>query len=84
MAMPGCPAKRAPASLPRPVTTLSTPAGKPAVSAMRARLRVLKEASSDGLITTEHPAANAGATFHAAFTNGKFQGTINPATPAGS
>jgi len=30
------------------------------------------------------PAASAGATFHDAINNGKFQGTMSPTTPIGS
>ena len=39
---------------------------------------------SAGLRTTQLPAANAGATFHAAMSRGKFHGIICPTTPNGS
>ena len=38
----------------------------------------------EGFNTTVHPAARAGASFHAAIRNGKFQGIICPTTPIGS
>ena len=37
-----------------------------------------------GLITTQLPAAIAGASFHAAISSGKLNGTICPTTPSGS
>ncbi len=39
---------------------------------------------SAGLITTQLPAASAGASFHTAISSGKFQGMIWPTTPSGS
>ena len=39
---------------------------------------------SAGLSTAVFPQASAGASFHAAISNGKFQGTICPATPSSS
>ncbi len=39
---------------------------------------------SAGLRTTQLPAARAGASFHAAISNGKFHGMICPTTPSGS
>lgn len=39
---------------------------------------------SAGFRTTQLPAANAGATFHAAISRGKFHGMICPTTPNGS
>ena len=38
---------------------------------------------SAGFRTTVFPHASAGAIFHAAMSNGKFQGMICPATPSG-
>ena len=40
--------------------------------------------TSEGLSTTQQPAAKAGASFHAVVTIGKFHGTIRPTTPHGS
>ena len=37
-----------------------------------------------GLTITVLPIASAGAIFHVAIANGKFQGTIRPQTPIGS
>ena len=37
-----------------------------------------------GLITTQLPAASAGASFHAAISSGKLNGMICPTTPSGS
>ncbi len=39
---------------------------------------------SAGLMTTQLPAARAGASFHAAMSSGKFHGMICPTTPSGS
>ncbi|MNN29631.1 hypothetical protein D3C81_1432430 [compost metagenome] len=84
LSIPGCSANGAPASLPSPGTTFSTPAGSPALSAIRASSRAVNGVSSDGLSTMQQPAANAGATFQAAISIGKFHGMIAPATPIGS
>lgn len=53
-----------PASAPVPVSTLSTPGGKPALEAMSASSSGVMQASSDGFSTTVQPAASAGPTFH--------------------
>ena len=45
---------------------------------------VLNGVSSEGLITTVLPHANAGPIFHAAVRIGKFQGVMTPTTPSGS
>ena len=70
--------------MPGPATTLSTPSGSPASSAIRSSSSAVSGVSSAGLSTTVLPAASAGATFHEAITSGKFQGTISPTTPSGS
>ena len=44
----------------------------------------LNEVLEEGWMTMVQPAANAGAIFHAAIKNGKFQGMIWPTTPIGS
>ncbi|MNC12476.1 hypothetical protein D3C75_602000 [compost metagenome] len=80
----GCSANGAPASRPKPVTTFSTPAGNPALSAMPASSRAVSGVSSEGLSTRVQPAASAGATFHAAISIGKFHGMIAATTPTGS
>lgn len=84
LSISGCSASGAPASAPRPVTTFSTPAGKPASWAISARCKALSGVSSEGLRTMQQPAASAGATFQEAISIGKFQGMIAPATPTGS
>jgi hypothetical protein len=62
--------QRLPASGPKPGTTLNTPGGMPASSASSASLRAVSGLFSDGLSTTELPAARAGAIFHAAMIMG--------------
>jgi hypothetical protein len=49
---------------PRPVSTLSTPAGRPTSWAMAASSRHVRLAISLGLRMQQLPAASAGATFH--------------------
>src|SRR5690606_29253686 len=73
-----------PTSSPKPVTTFTTPGGNPASSNKRAKSSVDAEVNSDGLMTTVHPAASAGASFHASKSNGEFHGVIIPTTPSGS
>ena len=72
-----------PASRPKPLTTLMTPAGKrsPITSIMA---RMPSGVCSAGLRTTQLPAGIAGASFHTAISIGKFQGMIWPTTPSGS
>ena len=53
----------------------------PTRSINTARLSGVSEA---GLITTQLPAASAGAIFQAAISSGKFHGMIWPTTPIGS
>ena len=56
----------------------------PASATSSARRSTLSGDFSDGLSTTELPIASAGASFHAAISNGKFHGTMAPTTPSGS
>ncbi len=65
------------------MTTLRTPGGStsPMRSINTARLIGVSDA---GLITTQLPAAIAGASFQAAISSGKFHGMICPTTPRGS
>jgi hypothetical protein len=74
----------APAPSPRPVTTLTTPSGKPASSITAASSRVEAGETSDGLTTTVLPAASAGHSFHSSSRTGEFQGAMAPTTPSGS
>ena len=80
---PGWRTTAAPAA-PSPVTTFSTPGGSPASWAASANSSAVRGVYSAGLRTTVHPAANAGATFHASMSRGKFQGMTWPATPTAS
>ena len=64
-AVSGCSTSGMPTSLPKPVTTLTTPAGKPACSTSLTNSSVDAEVNSEGLITTVLPAASAGASFQA-------------------
>ena len=73
-----------PTSAPNPVTTLSTPGGKPASSTSRISSIVDAEVNSDGLITMVQPAAKAGASFQVASSSGEFHGVIAATTPTGS
>ncbi len=84
LATSGCSTSRCPTTLPRPATTLRTPSGIPASSAIRSSSRAVSGVSSAGFSTIVLPAASAGATFQDAITSGKFQGTISPTTPSGS
>src|SRR2546428_3351609 len=72
-----------PAGPPGPVTTLSTPSGRPASWESSANLSAVSGVSEAGFRATVLPAASAGASFHDASTNGEFQGTIAPTTPTG-
>ena len=73
-----------PAGSPGPVTTLSTPCGRPVSAISWASRSTANVAYSDGLITTVQPAARAGATFWANSTSGAFHGITAPTTPTGS
>ena len=66
------------------MTTLTTPSGMPACAISSANPSVEPGACSDGLITTVHPAASAGATFQLISSSGEFQGVIAATTPTGS
>ena len=71
-----------PASTPKPCTTFTTPGGRrSAMSSMNTMIET--GVCSAGLITTQLPAARAGASFHTAINRGKFHGMICPTTPSG-
>ena len=72
-----------PTAPPPPVTTLTTPAGMPALSSACTRRSALSGASDAGLMTTVLPATSAGAIFHAGIAMGKFQGVMSATTPSG-
>ena len=73
-----------PASAPKPVTTLTTPGGKPACSSSSTSSRSDAEVCSEGLITMVFPAASAGASLVEVSISGEFHGVIAPQTPSGS
>ncbi len=79
-----CSARRAPASRPVPVTTLTTPSGTPASCINFAIIKGVSGASSEGFNTTVQPVAKAGAIFQIEAAVGAFQGIIAPTTPTGS
>ena len=80
----GCSTRRWPHTEPGPATTLTTPSGTPASSAIRSNSSAVSGVSSAGFRTTVLPAASAGPSFQPAIVRGKFQGVINPTTPSGS
>jgi uncharacterized RmlC-like cupin family protein len=75
LSMPSWDTMAAPVS-PSPVTTFSTPVGSDAASASSAKSSAVSGVNSAGLMTIVHPAASAGATFHANMSSGKFHGMI--------
>ncbi len=58
--------------------------GNPAASANSPKRNAVNGVSSAGFNTTVQPAASAGAHFHVASKNGKFQAMTAPTTPKGS
>ncbi len=58
------------------VTTLTTPAGRPASCRIWAKNSVVSGVSVAGLITTVQPAASAGAILRVAIARGKFHGVM--------
>ena len=72
-----------PAGAPCPLSTLSTPGGKPASTARRPRSVTEAGVSSLGLMMQVLPHAIAGAIFQVAIISGKFHGEIAATTPAG-
>ena len=82
LSTPGWATSAAPMS-PAPVSTLTTPGGRPACWQTSASTSAVSGVVSAGLSTTVLPAASAGAIFHAAISSGKFHGMTWPATPSG-
>src|ERR1700749_2991114 len=80
----GWPTRAAPTSPPKPVTTLTTPSGKPASLNKAANSNIEAEVNSDGLITAVQPAASAGANFQLVNVSGEFQGVVIATTPFAS
>ena len=73
-----------PVGLPGPGTRLNTPGGKPASSMSAVSFNEVSTAYSEGLTTTVHPVARAGATFWANSIMGAFHGMMAATTPTGS
>ena len=71
----GCATSAAPVARP-PVTMFTTPGGKPASSMTCASSSAVSGVVSAGFSTQTLPVASAGASFHAAMSNGKFHGMI--------
>ncbi len=84
LSMPGCSTIACPTLEPGPVMTLSTPGGSPTSTAISPSAMAVSGVWLAGLRMTTLPEASAGATFHAASSRGKFQGTIAATTPSGS
>ena len=84
LSTPGWRTSARPTSGPSPVTTLNTPAGKPASVTSLASSSAVTGVWSLGLVTTVQPAASAGASFQVSSRSGEFQGTIAATTPTGS
>src|SRR5688500_5821482 len=83
MSTSGDSTRAAPASFPKPWTTLNTPEGSPASRANRAKAQALAGASSDGFSTAALPQTRAGNTFHATLAIGVLAAMMSPATPSG-
>src|SRR6266436_415584 len=66
----GCLTKGEPQLSPNPVITFTTPLGRPTSSNHFASSSAVSGVCSAGLSTQVQPAANAGASFHAAIING--------------
>ena len=75
LAIRGLDASGLPASSPKPLTMLRTPGGRRSPTSS-AQTRMEAGVCSAGLMTTQLPAASAGASFHTAIRSGKFQGMI--------
>ena len=65
------------------VITFTTPSGNPASARMPARASVVSGVNAAGLITTVHPAANAGPILRVPIASGKFHGVIAYTGPTG-
>src|SRR6516225_8627103 len=70
LSTPGCATSAAPVTSPTPFTTLTTPGGSPTSSNQFATSSAVNGVCSAGFSTLVHPAAIAGANFHAAMSNG--------------
>lgn len=80
----GCRARGSPADGPYPARQFTTPFGKPTAWMRRHTAWHDSGVFSELFITTVHPVARAGPSFHACMRRGKFHGMICPTTPTGS
>ena len=83
LSIPGWATSSSPTSRP-PGRMLTTPGGRPIPSMTSASSRASSGVSPAGLMTMEHPASRAGASFVAIRNCGMFHGTIAATTPADS
>ena len=79
----GCVTSGSPTSLPKPVTTFTTPFGKPASKNSCASSTIEAEVYSEGLTIAVQPAASAGASFQLVSVSGEFHGVMMATTPFG-
>jgi hypothetical protein len=84
LSTPLCAASDSPVDRSQPVTTLSTPAGRPASCSTCANATVEAGECSEGLTTQVFPAASSGASLKVSSSSGEFQGVMAPTTPSGS
>ncbi|MDT4878697.1 hypothetical protein FQZ97_1143130 [compost metagenome] len=83
-AMPGLVEISSPTSMPRPSSTLTAPAGRPASCSASVTTCACSGPSSLGLTTDAQPAAMAEASLLQMLPAALFQGAMRPATPTGS
>ena len=79
----GCVTSGSPTPGPVPCTMFSTPGGKPMSRAASPSIHAVTGVTSDGLPTTQQPAASAGAIFHVNRYSGRFHGLMQATTPSG-
>jgi hypothetical protein len=79
----GCSVSGPPMAEPKPVTTFTTPLGRPASTSARTKLKVDSGVSCAGLMMQVLPATRAGNSFHDGIAMGKFHGVIMAQTPIG-
>ena len=79
----GCSTMALPTSPPEPVTTLTTPSGRPPSSSSSTKRTRQAGVSEAGLTTAVLPLMSAGKSFHPGMATGKFHGVMIPATPMG-
>src|SRR5580692_9656037 len=84
LSTPGWATSAAPVVSPLPVRMLTTPGGKPASVISSPSRNADSGVCSAGFSMQVQPEANAGPSFHAAMTSGKFHGMICATTPIGS